>query len=115
MKTIDLNLPEKVLDICSSLVMKYEYQPFDSIFSGNPILTAVRLAHSSVREYLISKEIRTSPAAFFKIEEEASHRVIAGTCLSCLRLIESPAKLTSLTHPLFEYSAEHCTSHLFPC
>lgn len=51
-------------------------------------MTMVRLAHFSVKEYLVSDRIRTGSAAFFSIDEEASNAVIGATGLACLQLYD---------------------------
>jgi hypothetical protein len=60
-----------VLEICSSLVT----------VSDNRVL---RFAHYSVKEYLLSNRIRTRRCAAYSIEESASHKILAKSCLAYL-------------------------------
>ena len=73
--------PEDVLNMCSSLVISVEPDSESKV-------TMVRLAHFSVKEYLVSDRIRIGSAAFFSIDEEASSVVIGVTGLSCLQLYD---------------------------
>jgi len=67
--------PDSVLEILSSLV---------SISQNDGVATPVMIvtmAHFSVKEYLVSDRIRTSPAYFFAISHSAGHYFIAECCL----------------------------------
>ena len=98
---------EDVLKMCSSLVINIE---------TSRARVMVRLAHYSVKEYLVSDRIRTGSAAFFSIDEEASNARIGATSLSCLQLYDgalfSSAKEFSTEFPLARYSAEFWHEHL---
>lgn len=76
----------------------------------------VRLAHFSVKEYLVSDRIRTGSAAFFSIDEEASNAVIGATGLACLQLYDEAlipsSKEFSTEFPLARYSAKFWHDHL---
>ena len=78
--------------------------------------TTVRLAHFSVKEYLISHRILEGKAAAFGIDEQDSNGVIGSTSLSCLLLFDSAsfsdAEEFSNEFPLAQYSAEHWSEHL---
>lgn len=117
--------PEDVLNICSSLVISVETdsdddqkdnEAYDSPATSTPKATMVRLAHFSVKEYLVSDRIRTGSAAFFSVNEEASNATIAATGLSCLQLYDEalfPSSKEFLTEfPLARYSAEFWHNHL---
>ena len=101
--------PEDVLNMCSSLVISVEPD-------SESKATIVRLAHFSVKEYLISDRIRTGSAAFFSIDEEASNVVIGGTTLSCLHLYDEAlfpsSREFSIQFPLAKYSAMFWYCHL---
>lgn len=45
----------------------------------------LRLAHLSVRDYLLSNKIVGSPASFFTINSLSAHRSIAGACIVYLQ------------------------------
>lgn len=70
-----LSSPQDVMDLCSSLANVSN--------SGT-----VRLAHASVKEYLLSKEIRSSPAADFALEQGNSMLDIARCYLAYLSFEE---------------------------
>lgn len=78
----------------------------------------VRLAHFSVKEYLVSDRIRTGSAAFFSIDEEASSAVLGATGLACLQLYDEAlipsSKEFSTEFPLarFLLSFSMCYDHL---
>ena len=77
-------------------------------------VTFVRLAHFSVKEYLVSDRIQHGIAARYSIREIQSHGVLAGDCIAYLLQFDKPDLLTSETlklSPLARYAAEHWTSH----
>lgn len=131
--------PEDVLNICSSLVISVETdsdddevvsiepdsdddqkdnEADDSPATSTPKarVTMVRLAHFSVKEYLVSDRIRTGSAAFFSVNEEASNATIAAKSLSCLHLYNEAlfpsSKDFSTEFPLARYSAKFWHDHL---
>ena len=123
---IVLRKPADVLDLCSSLVINVETNsdehqkdnkadniPATSKFRASVM---VRLAHYSVKEYLVSDRIRAGSAAFFSIDEEASDACIGATCLSCLLLYEKALFPTSkefcTEFPPARYSAKFWYEHL---
>jgi ankyrin repeat protein len=66
---------ESVLQILSSLVTISRNE-----FEAN-LLETVTLAHFSVKEYLVSDRVRTSPAQYFAMSYSAGHYFIAECCL----------------------------------
>lgn len=70
-----LNDPTDILTICGSLTTTIRVE------GSNGWEEQPRLAHSSVREYLLSKRIRTSKAAIFSLEERASTMIMTEQCL----------------------------------
>ena len=130
--------PEDVLKICSSLVINIETNSDEewevilepdsdddqkALKTGNISATfnsrarvMVRLAHFSVKEYLVSDRIRTGSAAFFSIDEEVSNSRIGATGLSCLLLYDDAllpgAEEFSAEFPLARYSARFWHKHL---
>ena len=86
--------------------------------SENPI---VRLAHFSVKEYLISERIKTQKPQKFWLPEIQSHELIAATCLAyilhfegkdCLFRDLDTFSLQSLEkYPLMNYACWHWTTH----
>lgn len=119
--------PEEVLTLCSSLVISIDTNVDDDKESGEegsivetfalkPRVTVVRLAHLSVKEYLVSSRIRTGSAAFFSIDEKESNAVIGDTSLSCLHLYDEASfadtEDMSKDFPLTRYAAEYWRNHL---
>jgi Ankyrin repeats (3 copies) len=92
--------PQDLLTICSSLIT----------IAG----VEIRLAHFSVKEYLISERIQNGPAYQYSIRERYANASIAETCLAYLLQFD---KTNSLTHqttekfPLARYAAEYWTQH----
>lgn len=132
--------PGDVLNLCSSLVIGIDVDSDDhkqmlefsflneshleTSFENSITATSesetkvkmVRLAHFSVKEYLVSSRIRAGSAAFFSIDEMVSNAVIGDTCLSCLHLYDealfSDSKVFSKDFPLAKYAAEYWNNHL---
>ncbi|KZP14309.1 ankyrin [Athelia psychrophila] len=95
--------PSIALTVCSGLVTE-----MDGI---------VKLAHFSVKEYLISNHIKTGMAAQFAMSERLSHSIIAQTCIAYLMIFNKPqCILIPVTatgrFPLHLYAAEYTSSHL---
>ena len=95
--------PEDILTICSTLITVDETH-------------LVRLAHYSVREYLVSDRIRYGPAATarFAIQEPEANRFVAEVCLSYLLSFDEPDSIYGnvLDHfPLLDYSASYWFVH----
>jgi hypothetical protein len=70
----------------------------------------VRLAHSSVQEYLVSDRIRNGPTKQYSIQEESTNASIAETCLAYLLQFDESSFLTPQIHekfPLSAYAAKH--------
>lgn len=119
--------PEEVLDICSSLVISVDTDVDENKEGnkGNNITATsasktkvpmVRLAHFTVKEYLVSHQIRKGSTAFFSLDEKVSNAVIGEICLSCLLLYNEASfhdsKEFSDEYPLAKYSAEFWHHHL---
>ena len=119
--------PRDILYICSSLVIGMDTDNDDKRGSGTSaeIVTSIsqnkpltiKLAHFSVKEYLVSDRIRRSSAAFFSIDGMTSNAVISATSLSCLLLYDkalfSSAKEFSEEFPLANYSAMYWNEHIW--
>src|SRR6266511_5506612 len=70
--------PQDILTICSSLITIAE--PMEGP-RGKTTVKQVRLAHFSVKEYLVSERIQTGLAARYSIREIHAHTSIAESCL----------------------------------
>lgn len=101
----EFNDPNDVLEICGSLV------------SYNTISQTARLAHHSVREYLID---RLTEVSNFHIPVLSSHRTIAEACLCYLLLedfepgplSEKQLRWTLENYPLLQYAAQNWPFHV---
>ncbi|KAL8934915.1 MAG: hypothetical protein Q9211_004980 [Gyalolechia sp. 1 TL-2023] len=119
---------EEILSLCSSLTLCTMPDGSDSDQidqdsgsggsnqdSKGTTFTTIRLAHFTVKEYLMSDRIRHGPAAFFSLGEEMSHLRIAETCLSCLLLYEMILFVDegefTIEFPIAKYSARYWVSH----
>ncbi len=69
-----ISRPEDILDCCRGLI---------SYDKDNRL---VYLAHSSVKEFLMSERLKNSSLGFFHIDETAANRTITKACLTYLRL-----------------------------
>jgi len=144
--------PEKrdLLSICSSLVSVEDVNQVDTegqneevakedsnfwTYAGSSIEASdgdspiVRLAHLSVREYLVSERIRNSSANKFAIQYKRSHEYVSATCLSYLFNFDQKDSLRAchtkegeeglyqidrqhmIEYPLSTYASEYWTQH----
>ena len=111
--TFRLSDTQDLLTICSSLIT-IEKEAFNSNSDSTQEETkSVRLAHSSVKEYLMSDRIRSSPAAIYALEERTSHSFIAQCCLIYLLQFTGPLNVEiAQAFPLTRYAAKYWTRHL---
>jgi hypothetical protein len=75
----------------------------------------LRLAHLSVRDYLLSGKILGTPVTYFAINSLSAHRSIAETCLFYLQQFEKPVDLTSNppeSYSLARYAARFWSYHV---
>lgn len=110
---------EVVPNICFGLVMSVDFESKDhdegskkkdnisTTSTSSTKTTMVRLAHFSVKEYLVSDRIRAGSAASFSIDEKVSNALIGETSLSCLQLYDeasfSDSKETAKEFPRAKY------------
>jgi hypothetical protein len=130
----DLKLldPQDIVTICHTLVtgtceepsMKYapkfrDYKKSDSLFVS--MLEHLQLIHSSLRDYLLSSCIQTSPTAEDAISEQSSH--IAVTQILLVYLLREPFSKgynywnaleieRARDYPLYDYAARYLGFHL---
>ncbi|KAF7966443.1 hypothetical protein HWV62_38386 [Athelia sp. TMB] len=98
--------PDDVLRACSGLVVgvKMRYGPRKG-------LVTIRLAHFSVKEFLLSTEISLGTTHSIHTDECLSHSVLAQTCLAYLLQFNKPRSITEEnigSFPLAMYVSEHC-------
>ena len=104
--------PLDLLAICSSLVTLEENVLVSQDASTPQTRTLVKLAHSSVRDYLISDRIGTSPAADYALNKAVSHSFITQCCLIYLLQFTGPLDPRSaLIFPLVQYATQFWTHH----
>ncbi|KAF7981779.1 hypothetical protein HWV62_31859 [Athelia sp. TMB] len=95
--------PQIALAVCSGLITEVE--------------GTVKLAHFSVKEYLMSDRIKMGQAKSFAICARTSHSLLAQSCLVYLHIFntqDSIQCLESMTErfPLHTYAAKYVTLHL---
>ena len=76
----------------------------------------IRLAHDSVKEYLVSERIKGTNAAFYSISETSSNAFLARSCLAYLMHFKEPLNestaLSLSEYPLLRYSAQEWEYHV---
>ena len=84
--------------VCSSLVSVFTEKP-DHVYISHHRrdygVPHIKLAHFSVKEYLISVDIRNGPAGIYAISRELADTSIAESCLVLLLHFDKPDSLTS--------------------
>ncbi|KAH0556010.1 hypothetical protein GP486_006045, partial [Trichoglossum hirsutum] len=74
----------------------------------------IKLAHFSVKEYLVSRRVKAGPASRYFIQEIPASISIAETCIAYLLQFGTPDSLTPQTFeefPLVRYAAQYWTQH----
>ena len=107
---IRLPEPQDILTICSSLI-SLELESADLDDNKDKVL---RLAHFSVKEYLVSDRILQGEAKQYSIQEMDAHISIQNDCLAYLLEISRLNPLNSQCHvnfPLAKYAAMYWTQH----
>jgi ankyrin repeat protein len=108
--------PRDILEICSCLIT---ISKIGNLKPGNEYTAdysteEVKLAHFSVKEYLVSDRISKSDAAFYAVREDAAQNHLAQTCLSYLRQFKEDnpiAEQVPIDFSFGRYSALHWTEH----
>lgn len=89
---------KEILLICSSLVSVFTGKLGTVIqwdARGDEDVLCIKLAHFSVKEYLISVDIRNSPANMYAISSQIANTSIAESCLALLLHFDKKDSLTS--------------------
>lgn len=115
-----LRHPTDVLAICSSLISVSSRQSDlsldSSVRESSTHHYEVRLAHDSVKEYLLSERIKGTNAAFYSISEASSNVFLARACLAYLMHFKEPSnnstELYLSEYPLLRYSAQEWEFHV---
>ncbi len=84
---------EEILKICPSLISVFTDHNWTSV--GWADWPCVKLAHFSVKEYLISVDIRKGPANMYAISDELANTSIVESCLALLLHFDKPDSLTA--------------------
>jgi hypothetical protein len=109
-----------ILTISSSLVTIKDLEPDPEYLKGGGQGKSpeIRLAHFSLREYLISEGLRPhSKLTIYHCNEKLANTFIAKTCLAYLLQFKQPgciSKSTRFSHPLCPYAAKYWTRHAQP-
>ena len=86
------------------------------MLSIHPRHYQVRLAHDSVKEYLVSERIKGSKAAFYSISETSSNIFLAKACLAYLMHFKKPLNESTALYlseyPLLRYSTQEWEFHV---
>ena len=101
--------PQDILGICSSLVTIEE-----NVGWRENRHSIVKLAHSSVKEYLVSERIRSQITARYAIQEAQVHQSIAAASLAYLLQFDEDDLMTqdaSQEYPLAMYAVTYWTEH----
>ena len=99
--------PQRIAALCSGLISIVTVKR-DHYVGDKSMITQFRFAHSSVREYLLSKRAQTGPASAYSIEMAAANTFILNTCLAyVLSFTQSviDAYLVREDFPLASYAA----------
>ncbi|KAF8519162.1 hypothetical protein JB92DRAFT_2808791 [Gautieria morchelliformis] len=114
--------PWDILTLCSSLVsvttvtdnaLRYH----EYLKDGQGQFTELRLAHFSVREYLVSECLRTHcKLSIYHCDEKLANTFIAKTCVAYLLQFNqhSISRDIWISHPLCSYAAEYWIRHTQP-
>ena len=99
-----------------ALINEVHHEPPGLVAQDNCHHYEVRLAHDSVREYLVSERIKSARAAFYSIDEASTNSFLASSCLAYLMHFKQPlgdatAEYLS-AYPLLRYSAQQWESHV---
>ena len=107
--------PRDILTMCSSLISVHPRTvKRDPWKDRKENVEELRLAHFTVKEYLVSEQIVRSPAASFHIREDVASATIASACVIYLLQFRDFAflNLTNISEfPLAPYAAKYWTRH----
>ena len=116
--------PISMDDDSSSLGSRPETDPSDqdngtpptNLTEDHPRHYEVRLAHDSVKEYLVSERIKRTNAAFYSISETSSNIFLAKSCLAYLMHFKEPLNESTALYlseyPLLRYSTQEWEYHV---
>ncbi|KAF7974283.1 hypothetical protein HWV62_13088 [Athelia sp. TMB] len=115
--------PMHVLDLCAGFVtlipigeLRWSRSSIED--QGARILGSkgtVKLAHMSVKDYLVSDRIKAGAASFFGVDAILAHNMITATCLAYLLHLGSHSSFDNATFehfPLVLYAAQNWRLHV---
>ena len=110
-------LPEEILQLLSSLVVEKATERRQDKYD---LMKEIRLAHFSVKEYLVSDRIRKSQACSFSIESGLAKVFIAKSCIAYITYYsESPSKASNnddiLRFPLMRHACKYWDCYCLDC
>ena len=104
--------PRAILDICSSLVKVSHTGDGDTIsLRGSGTLS---LAHLSVKEYLISEQVRNSPLSYYHLDKKLADFAISRDCLVYLLqfgTVDCLCDQSEASISFGRYAAKYWTNH----
>ncbi|KAF3385972.1 Ankyrin repeat and KH domain-containing protein 1 [Talaromyces pinophilus] len=95
--------PAEILKICPGFLTTIE--EFSNDQKSGETRTFIRIAHISIREYLMSSEIGKSRVSRYQITTDSAHADITESCLQYMQLIDQPfATVSHEDFPLASYT-----------
>jgi hypothetical protein len=107
--------PEAVLKYLPSLVTKVSVRNHDYRLGQRKFIVEIRLAHFSIKEYLISPRILEGPAKYFSTTEVEAHMHISEACLAYHLHLSRTILVTEEAYERFviwEYVRRYWINHL---
>ncbi|KAI9776989.1 MAG: hypothetical protein M1839_009133 [Geoglossum umbratile] len=102
-----------ILNICSSLVTLLERKTTFGVVQTEE-MRELRLAHYSVKEYLVSKRIQESKANRFAVKETEAHEYMGESCLIYLLYFNQPDSISGhhpVNYPFLMYAVKYWHGH----
>ena len=103
--------PGVVVSLLPGLV---SFTPWEKVeHNGDESDGELRLAHSSVKDFLFSTAIKSGPSSAFAIDPAAGHHFMAKICVACLLHYdkENIARFVVLETPFLSYAAANFSIH----
>ncbi|KAI9666565.1 MAG: hypothetical protein M1821_004501 [Bathelium mastoideum] len=95
--------PEEILQVLSSLVVENVTMVFQYGYNFQVPVKEIRLAHFSVKEYLVSDRIKKGQASLFSIEARLSKAFIAECCMAYITYYSQSAQRTASREYLLRF------------
>ncbi|KAL2005048.1 hypothetical protein VTN00DRAFT_2898 [Thermoascus crustaceus] len=112
--TLRFRSPREVRRICSSLITtRKTLWPCDKQFNYKTVEVVV-FAHATVKEYLVSEDIRNSTVSKFWLSKNLAQELICEACLAYILQFDTETSLNENTFnewPLAQYAAHYWPLH----